>query len=81
MASNKPLCNSFFTYHFIIISSVKKNVHTEPTDKIAKKNANVKMKANVMCPMEAVSVVTVGRVRSVKKGFVREKNYMARSAR
>lgn len=60
---------------------VKKNVHTEPTDKIAKKNANAKMKANVMCPMEAVSVVMVGRVRSVKKGFVRERNYMARSAR
>ena len=78
--TQKPLFNSFYTYDFIIFSRVKKNVHTETTDKIAKKNANAKMKANVMCPMEAVSVVMVGRVRSVKKGFVRERNYMARSA-
>lgn len=60
---------------------VRKNVLMVHSDRIAGVNVIVEMKANAIFPMEAVNVVLAGRVLSVKKDFVREKNYMARSAR
>jgi len=59
---------------------VKKNAHMVLSDSIAKKTASVKMKGNVTWLMEAVNVIMVGKVLSVWRGFVKEKNYTARSA-
>lgn len=75
------LMGDVIVYQAIPDQCVRKNVRMVHSDRIAGVNVIVEMKANVMCPMEAVNVVLAGRVLSVKKDFVREKNYMARSAR
>eukprot|EP00092_Neocalanus_flemingeri_P011730 GFUD01012648.1.p2 GENE.GFUD01012648.1~~GFUD01012648.1.p2 ORF type:complete len:240 (-),score=26.13 GFUD01012648.1:782-1462(-) len=59
----------------------RKNVHTVFSEKTVNRSASVKMKANVTWLMEAVPVIRGGRVLSVWRGFVSERNCTDHSAR